>query len=55
MISCKAEESIPQREIMISEGEGPRKEPVIHNKLQNLEVHNHLYLYCFANWFLHQL
>lgn len=49
------EESFPQQEIMIREGEGGRKEPVIHNKLQKLEVHNHLYLYCFANCFLHQL
>lgn len=40
---------------MIAEGEGGRREPVIHNKLQKLEVHNHLYLYCFANCFLHQL
>lgn len=49
------EKSFPQQAIMICEPEGGRKEPVIHNKLQKLWVHYHLYLYCFANCFLHQL
>jgi len=36
LILCMTEESLPQQEIMIREGEGGRKEPVIHNKLQKL-------------------